>query len=132
MVDYALSQGKISGVMLVCFENDRPLQGTLADLDWRFNGQFTRMLKEQTLTGAEGEVIYVPFRWNQNVFHFLVFGGGFLQSELERPVRARKLFEAGLKKIDELKLAKMAAHSTDWHIPADHPEALKRGIWIVN
>ncbi len=132
MVDYALSQNKISGVMLVCFENDRPLQGTIATLDWRFNGHFTQLQKKQLLTGAEGEVILAPLRWNQKIYQFLILGGGFLDSELERPVRSKKLFEAGLKKMDELKLSKMGVSRKDWNIPEDHAGALERGIWIAN
>jgi hypothetical protein len=131
-VDYALSQSKISGVMLVCYENDRPLQGSLAELDWRFNGHFTQLLKNQTLTGAEGEVLYTPLRWNQQIFRFLILGGGFLDSELERPIRSQKLFEIGLQKIDELNFSGMAVSRKDWNIPEDHVGAIKRGLWIVN
>ncbi len=118
--------------MLLCYENDRPLQGSLAELDWRFNGHFTQLLKNQTLIGAEGEVLFTPLRWNQHVFHFLILGGGFLDSEIERPIRSQKLFEIGLQKIDELKLSGMAASRKDWNIPEDHAGATKRGLWIVN
>ena len=131
-MDFALTQNKISGVMLVCYENDRPLQGSIAELDWRFNGHFTQLMKNQILTGAEGEVVYTPLRWNEQTFHFLVLGGGFLSSELERPTRSEALFEQGLKKIDELKLAGMAVSQKDWNIPGDHPGAKERSLWIVN
>ncbi|MBU6153847.1 MAG: hypothetical protein KGP28_06050 [Bdellovibrionales bacterium] len=131
-MDYALSQNKISGVMLVCFENDRPLQGSLAALDWRFNGHFTQLQKKQILTGSEGEVLFAPLRWNQQVFQFLILGGGFLNSEIERPLRSRNLFELGLQKLDELKLTRMGASRRDWNISEDHSGAVERGLWIVN
>jgi len=118
--------------MLIAFENDRPLQGLIGELDWRFNGHFTRLLKQQVLTGSEGESIYCPLSWNEDTFHFLVIGGGFLNSEIERPARSLKLFDLALQKLDELKLTRMAASRKDWNLPEIHVGAQERNLWLVD
>ncbi len=48
----------------------------MGKLDWKFNGVFTRLVRNGTLTGQKDEMGYVPLKWNEHTYHFLVLGGG--------------------------------------------------------
>ena len=132
MLDPALLNHPFSGALLLCYENDRPLQGMIADLDWRFNGHFSALMKQQLLTGASGEVLYSPLKWNDSTLHFLILGGGFLESETERPTLSRSLLETALQKFDKLKLPALTLSAHDWNITDHHPGIKERGLWLVN
>ncbi len=116
----------------MCFENDRPLQGWIADLDWRFNGHFSSLMKQQILTGESGEVLYAPLRWNEQTLHFVVVGGGLWKNPEDRKKRAQKAFETGLGKLDELKIPGLTIRGSDWGVSKDHPGARERGVWIAD
>ena len=93
----------------------------LGELDWRFNGAFTRLLKTQVLTGKKGEATYVPIFWNEMTFHFLVIGGGSVSN-------VKPSFELARKKMSELKLSNLGVSARDWN------EALEEdpNLWILN
>jgi hypothetical protein len=131
-VDQALAAKQISGVLLVCYENDRPLQGAIAELDWRFNGHFSKLIKKQVLTGARNEAVYAPLLWNDRTLHFVIIGGGLLTSDSKRKTSSSALFESALKKLDELKLSGMAVSMKDWNISENHPGAKERGLCVVH
>ena len=63
---------QLNGMVVLCYENERPFQGLFGQLDWRFNGHFTSLLKKQILTGKKGEVLYAPLLWNDKTFHFIL------------------------------------------------------------
>jgi len=132
MLDPALLDHPFSGALLLCYENDRPLQGMIADLDWRYNGHFSDLMKRQLLTGAKGEVLYSPLNWNEKPLHFLILGGGYLESDQDRPGLSRTLFETALQKFDELKLPALTLSTKDWNISENHPGIKERGLWLVN
>lgn len=131
-VDQALADKLISGMMLVCYENDRPLQGSIAELDWLFNGHFSKLIKKQILTGSKNEAVYAPLYWNNRTLHFLVIGGGLLSSDSKRRSSSSALFESALQKLDELKLSGMAVSMRDWNISENHAGANERGLCVVN
>jgi hypothetical protein len=132
MVDRALTNQQISGLLLLCFENERPLQGMIAHLDWRLDGHFSKLMKTQRITGARGEVVYAPLLWNQRTLHFLVFGGGFRSEAQSRPAASQSLLPEALLKLDELKLPDMALSRMDWDVEAQQTEVRERKLCIVN
>ncbi len=132
MLDPARLDHPFSGALLMCFENDRPLQGWIADLDWRFHGHFSALMKQQILTGESGEILYAPLRWNDRTLHFVVVGGGFWKTPEDRKKKTQKAFENGLEKLDELKLSGLTVCGKDWGVSKDHPGAKERGVWIAN
>jgi hypothetical protein len=132
MVDRALSNQQISGLLLLCFENERPLQGMIAHLDWRFDGHFSRLMKSQLITGARGEAVYAPILWNERTLHFLVIGGGMRDESIARPQSSRPLLIEALKKWDELMIPDMALSRTDWEIEEEQTEVKERKLCIVN
>lgn len=68
--------GDVKAIGLLCFENERPLKGLIGKLDWKYNGVFTRFVREGTISSSKNEVTYLPFKWNEETMHFLVLGGG--------------------------------------------------------
>ncbi len=83
-VERALFEGKVNGLVLTCFENERPLRGVLGWMDWQFYGVFSKWLKEGKLTGQAGECVYVAAQKGGKTFHFIVAGGGSLNDEQKR------------------------------------------------
>jgi hypothetical protein len=132
MVDRALSNQQISGLLLLCFENERPLQGMIAHLDWRFDGHFSRLMKSQLITGARGEAVYAPILWNDRTLHFLVIGGGMRSESRPRLEASRAVLLEALKKWDEIKVPDMALSRTDWEIEDEQTEVKERKLCIVN
>ncbi len=132
-VETALSQKQISGLILVCFENERPLVGTLGYLDWRLSGHFSELLKSQVLTGKLGEFLYTPLKFNQDTYHFLVVGGGWLPEQDGRQVKA-ECFKTALSKVEQLGLENLGIVANDWELDVEKikPELSARKIWILN
>ena len=125
--EIALSQNKLSGMILLCFENERPLKGMMGYLDWRFNGHFSKLLKDQVITGKKNESVYVPLLWNDQTYQFLVIGAGPLENHGIRPGFLKPLLDAALKKVDELKLNEMGISKLDWSLNQEVPN-----LWILN
>jgi hypothetical protein len=132
MVDRALSNQQISGLLLLCFENERPLQGMIAHLDWRFDGHFSRLMKSQLITGARGEAVYAPILWNDRTLHFLVIGGGMRNEMIPRLEASRAVLREALNKWDEIKVPDMALSRTDWEIEDEQTQVKERKLCIVN
>ena len=133
MVESALAQKQISGMMSLCFSNERPLKGMLGYLDWRFGGPFTQLLKTQILTGEVGEKLYVPLRWNEDTYHFLLIGAGELPLSGVRPSFSEKLLDSALQTVDRLKIENMGLSAEDWNLKDQmDPELKERKIWILN
>src|SRR6478609_4308938 len=82
--DHALFDGKIQGLVLTCYENERPLQGLAGLLDWRFEGALSRGVRAGLITGKPGECTYVPVAKGGRMFHLILAGGGHLVSEKKR------------------------------------------------
>ena len=122
----------ISGVMVVCFENERPFQGAIAELDWCFDGHFSKLMKSQTLLGARGETLYAPLLWNGKTLHFLVIGAGSRDERTQRNQASKDLLDPAMKKLDELKLSNMAISVRDWTINEEHPAVKERNLCVLN
>lgn len=61
---------------LTYYENERPLRGEIAELDWLHRGWFTRWIRQGILTGKQGEICYLPLKTHHQTFHFVVLGAG--------------------------------------------------------
>jgi hypothetical protein len=129
----ALSHQKIHGMMLLCFENERPLRGMIGYLDWRFNGHFSELIKNQILTGARGETTYVPLLWNDVTFSFLVMGAGSLPEHGKRPPFSKDLFNEACAKVKTLNLKDVGLSAQDWDLQAALSSlAEDPNLWILN
>jgi hypothetical protein len=129
--ELALTQGKVKGMILLCYENERPFHGMLGQLDWRLNGHFTDLLKKQILTGHENEMLYAPLLWNDKTFQFLIVGAGSLKNHT-RPAFASALFKKAQAKVQELALTQIGISASDWGISSNHlPELEDKNLWIL-
>jgi hypothetical protein len=135
----ALAQKKIQGMMLLCFENERPLRGMIGYLDWRFNGHFSKLIQEQVLTGSLGETTYIPLLWNNETYSFLVVGAGSLPEHGHRPGFSRELFSLACTKLKTLNLDHIGVSAIDWDLAASLSTlntipAVMEGpnLWILN
>jgi hypothetical protein len=134
-LDLAISEKKIKGLCLLCFENERPPHGVLGYFDWLFAGHFTKLLKTQVLTGKKGQILYTPVTWNGSTLHFLLVGGGYLDAKGARPPFDKNLLEEALKQSEGLQLAGMGLVTSDWNLSGKELEGLhleKRNLCVFN
>ncbi len=119
---------------MLCYENERPPQGALGLLDWRFSGHFTQLLRNQILTGQLGEILYSPLKWNDDTYHFLIVGAGSLPDSGIRPPFSEALLLKALTRVDHLKLENLGISAMDWQLKPEKPmsELEARKIWILN
>ena len=63
----ALSADFLPGesVVVLYFSDQKPLEGPVALLDWRLDGQLTRMLLDEKIQGCAGEFLF----FNINFLH---------------------------------------------------------------
>jgi len=129
--EIALSQQKLNGMILTCFENERPLGGMLGYLDWRFNGYFSKLLKAQVITGKKDEIVYAPLLWNDRAYSFLILGMG-----ANRRALSKTMLESALKKMNELQLTGMgiaASECSPDSAPDSAPDSVSNSedLWVI-
>jgi len=66
-------------VVALFFEDDRPLRGAAALLDWRLNGRLTELLLEQKAAGALGDTVICSNNGKLESAWALLVGGGSRQ-----------------------------------------------------
>lgn len=132
--ELALSQNKLNGMILLCFENERPLKGMIGYLDWRFNGHFSKLLRQQIITGKKNESVYVPLLWNNQTYSFLILGAGPLQDHGHRPKFSKPLLQSAVQKMSDLKLEQMGISALDWSVDSTTDESMLEvpNLWILN
>lgn len=114
--------------MLLYFENERPLKGMIAYLDWRFNGHFTHLLETQILTGREGEALYTPLKWNNDTYHFIVMGAGPLPPQGNRPSNTQKILDKAIELAGQLKLDALGVSAQDWSLQESTDKKLEKKL----
>jgi hypothetical protein len=75
---HEISADRLPGkaVAVLFFEDQRPLQGPAALLDWRLDGQVTRMMIDGGLTGRAGEHLMLQNNGKLSADWALLIGGG--------------------------------------------------------
>ena len=63
-------------VVALFFSDQKPLQGPAAVLDWRLDGQLTRMLLEKKIQGKAGEQVLLQSNGKLKADWILFVGGG--------------------------------------------------------
>ena len=79
--DRALFEGKLQGMVVTCYQNERPLAGLAGLLDWRFHGALSRCLRQGAFSGKPGECVYFPVTrhlqgGSTQVIHLILAGCG--------------------------------------------------------
>lgn len=131
-METALNQKKILSLILVCFDDERPIRGMIAELDWCFDGHFTKLIQSQVLTGKKDEFLYAPLKWNKDTFHFLILGMGSKNESSSKKAFPKAAFERALKKAEELKFQSIGISVRDWHLKDSDLETLQgRNLCIL-
>ncbi len=68
------STGKIPSVALYYSDHQFKM------LDWKLNGNFSKLAQKGIITGAYGEVTLAPVLWNGNQLTFYIIGMGDLKT----------------------------------------------------
>lgn len=113
--DEALFEGKLQGLVVTCFENERPLRGLAGLLDWRFQGAISQCLKVGAVTGRAGEVVYMPMTRIGKTYHLILVGGGEIPSEAQdRSKIPAESLKALQKNLSSLKLGRLGVSRADF------------------
>lgn len=120
-----LFNGEVEGLILSCFENERPLQGLAGRLDWRLRGMLSQFIRAGSITGKAGECCYVPVQWHDRTFHLFLAGGGHLEEGAPRPELPAASWEKLRTNLTQLKMGRLAASQTDLGL-ADAAAAKKK------
>ena len=108
-----LFTGQVQGLILSCFENERPLQGLAGKLDWRLRGMLSDFLRAGSITGKAGECCYVPVRWHERTLHLFLAGGGYLTEGMKRPELPPASWEKLKTNLKSLRVGSMAVSIAD-------------------
>ncbi len=130
----ALFEGKITGLLAVIQENERPLLGLAARLDWRFSGQLSRFAQQGKITGKDGECVYLPIEKSGKTYHLLLVGAGpaFKPGTRQKPSQA--LLQVIKKNLKGLSLKGLGVSREDLGGMTDsqiHKE-LSEDLWITD
>lgn len=76
---------KLRSVIVLCYENERPLQGLAAEVDWHFLGYLSKQIKNGIITGRSGECTLIPLKKGNELFYIYILGGGHLTQDRKSP-----------------------------------------------
>ena len=110
----ALFDGKLQGLIVLCHENERPLQGLAGVLDWRFHGQISKYIRSNAISGKSGECVYLPVQKNNRLYHIILLGGGQTTEPGKRDSVPQETFEKLKKNLLNLRLEKMGLSQKDF------------------
>lgn len=91
---------------LTLFEDERPLRGHAGMVDWRMNGELSRMIVNGYVSGREGEPLLISTDSRIPSPRILLFGIG--DSKLFEPKRFQGLLTAFVRTISKLNLSRLA------------------------
>lgn len=132
--DHALFEGRLHGIIAVCYENERPLLGLAGLLDWRFQGAISNCLRAGAITGKSGECAYVPVTRTGKTYHILLIGGGRCPRYGERDTPPAESIKALHKNLSSLRLDGIGLSRSDFGGITD--EQIKKHmkdtpLWVV-
>ena len=135
LAESALFKGKLNGLVAVCYENERPLQGLVGLLDWRFKGEISSYFSRGFLKGSLGECSYIPIRKNDKIYHIILIGGGKISKPGKRLQISNQAILNLKKNLKTLKLDRIGASCIDFG-DVDESYFLKHmkgvPIWIAH
>jgi hypothetical protein len=132
--DQALFDGKIQGLVLSFYENERPLQGLAGLMDWHFQGILSKNIRAGVITGKPGECAYVPVQKGDRVYHLILAGAGHTSKNKRAPLPAETL-QALQKNLTSLRLNQMGVSRSDFgNVTDDYFTKNLKGLplWIVH
>ncbi len=110
----ALFSGNLDGMIAICCENERPLQGLAGELDWRFDGSFSKFLRRGSFSGKSGECVYLPVRRAGRLYHIIFVGGGSVKHSGIRPKFSKKMIKDLSQNLKGLNISKLGISKSDF------------------
>jgi hypothetical protein len=109
----ALFDGRVQGLVVACYENERPLRGLAGILDWRFEGFLSRCIREGVFSGRPGECVYLPLRRAGRAYHLILAGAGHVPRDRDRGDLPDATVKALSRNLASLKLARLGVSRSD-------------------
>ncbi len=114
----ALFSGEVNGLVAACSTNERPLQGLAGRIDWSFQGALSQFIRNGSITGENGEFVYIPIRKPGRTFHFLLIGIGASEVPGSRTALPKETLEKMKASLEQLGLEGMGVSEVD--LPGAH------------
>lgn len=134
----ALAHESIDGFIVAIYENERPIQGLAARIDFKIRGAISKMVKSAAITGHAGECAYFPFRREdidplKPTYRFLFVGGGKNTEPGQRKALPEKTLEALTENITKLGWKKVGVSASDLPENAEAIQKKLKGVevWIT-
>jgi hypothetical protein len=134
----ALFSNKVDGLVLACYQNERPLLGLIGLLDWRFHGGLSQFIREGALSAEEGHCTYCPIQYQKKNYHLLVVGLGYNPQAGKRTRPQASALKALKKNLASLKSLKFGLSQKDFGFRNDEDifaplqsEIQENHLWIV-
>lgn len=126
----AIANESIDGFIITIYENERPIQGLAARVDFKTRGAISKMVRNDVLTGHAGECAYLPYRREdidpaKPTYRFLLVGGGKNSRPGERKSLPEKSLEVLQKNIVKLGWKKVGLSASD--LP-ENSEAIQKTL----
>lgn len=124
------SQRQLEGMVVVIYENERPLAGTAGWLDWRFRGALSSFVKSGFITGKEGECAYLPITHQNQIFHLILIGAGVNTAPGQRPRLAPQCLQGLKQNLSALKIQKIGIIENEFQSLSTDLKGVP--LWIVS
>jgi Cytosol aminopeptidase family, N-terminal domain len=111
-----MEPSEIKGMVVTFHVNERPLQGAVGKLDWRFQGAISHFLRTGALTGQEGECAYLPIKKGERVFHLLLVGSGSSKKPGQRAKPTARVMKVLRENLEGLKIKGLGLSAGDFGI----------------
>jgi len=126
----AIAHESVDGFIVAIYENERPIQGLAARLDFKIRGAISTMVKSGAITGHTGECTYFPFRREdidpmKPSYRFLFVGGGKNSEPGQRKALPEKSLEALKENVVKLGWKKIGLSASD--LP-ENCEAIQKSL----
>ncbi len=126
--DRALFEGHLQGLLLSCYEDERPMQGLIGLMDWQLRGEISQAIRAGFITGKTGEVAYLPVRHTGKTLHLLIAGCG-AQRGSRIPTDT---LQAVLKNLRSLNLSGLGISQLDFDSESLQQLTRETGLWTVH
>jgi len=137
--DSVLFQQDHAAIIVNCFENERPLQGLIGALDWRFHGLLSQFVRSGTITGKKGEIVYIPAKKLDRHYHLFIVGGGVSNKTGQRTQTTLNYLEKVVENIKAVQAGHVVISNSDFGNFEDKDVVKSFGkklqgvqLWIAN
>jgi hypothetical protein len=130
----ALFEGKVHGLAVAFYQNERPPRGLSGVLDWYFQGAISQYIRSGAISGKIGECTYFPCHRNGSTYHIILAGAGIASRPGKRDPLPEDTFKTLHKNLASLGIEKIGISKSDFgNIPPDSLVRQLKGVplWIA-